>query len=80
VVGGDRRAEITMRPAGGPEGPPAPVQLVLVSDISRFSHGTQELKLEWAAIDTGTVSQNISLFCAATGVATRPRAGMNKDL
>lgn len=69
-------------PGGGPGGPstPAPIQLYLVSDISRFSRGTQELKLEWAAIDTGIVSQNIGLFCAATGLATRPRAGMNKDL
>jgi nitroreductase len=102
VAAGDHRAEVTMRPGGGPGGPPpakpegppptppgggpggpstpAPIQIILVSDISRFSRGTQELKLEWAAIDTGIVSQNISLFCAATGLATRPRAGMNKDL
>jgi len=81
VAGGDHLAEITMRPGGGPGGPPspAPIQLILVSDLSRFSRGTQESKLEWAAIDTGIVSQNISLFCAATGLATRPRAGMNKD-
>jgi len=90
VAAGDHRAEITARPGGGPGGPPgggpggppspAPIQLILVSDISRFSRGEQALKLEWANIDTGIVSQNISLFCAATGLATRPRAGMNKDL
>lgn len=69
-------------PGAGPGSPPspAPIQLILVSDLSRFSRGTQESKLEWAAIDAGIVSQNISLFCAATGLATRPRAGMNKDL
>lgn len=65
---------------GGPGGPqtPAPVQLILVSDISRFRMGETSLKLEWAAIDTGLVSQNISLFCAATGLGTRPRASIDK--
>ena len=69
-------------PGGGPAGPPSqpPVQIFLVSDIARFTRGEQNLKLEWANIDVGIVSQNISLFCAATGLGTRPRAGMNKDL
>jgi nitroreductase len=62
---------------GGPQAPP-PVLLVLVSDISRFSRGEMSLKLEWAAIDVGIVSQNISLFCAATGIGTRPRATMDR--
>jgi len=68
-------------PRGGPAGPesPAPIQLMLVSDISRFRGGSPELKLEWGAIDTGLVSQNIALFCAATGMATRPRASFNRD-
>jgi nitroreductase len=66
---------------GGPGGPPptpAPIQLILVSDIARFTRGESALKLEWAAIDTGIVSQNISIFCAGTGLATRPRASMDK--
>lgn len=68
-------------PKGGPAGPesPAPVQLMLISDTSRFRAGTPELKLEWGSIDTGIVSQNIALFCAATGMATRPRASFNRD-
>ncbi len=36
------------------------------------------MKPEWGAIDAGIVSQNISLFCAATGIKTRPRASMDK--
>lgn len=52
----------------------APVTLVLISDISRFRAGDDVLKLGWANIDCGIVSQNISLFCAATGLKTRPRA------
>lgn len=52
----------------------APVTLILVSDLSRFRAGDEVLKLGWANIDCGIVSQNISVFCAATGIATRPRA------
>ena len=58
---------------------PAPVLLILVSDVSRFRGGTPVLKKEFAAIDIGIVSQNISVFCAATGLATRPRATMDRD-
>ena len=90
AAAGDSRALVMApRPAGGAGGRPAmpaadrppsvPVLLVLVSDISRFRSGSQELRLEWAAIDTGIVSQNISLFCAAAGLATRPRASMDRE-
>ncbi len=57
----------------------APVVLILVSDISRFRAGEDSLRLQWAAIDAGIVSQNIALFCAATGLKTRPRAGFDKE-
>lgn len=52
----------------------APVTLVLITDISRFRSGNDSLKTGWANIDAGIVSQNISLFCSATGLKTRPRA------
>lgn len=77
----EQKAEIP-KPAIPQAKPPtlsAPIILLLVSDISRFRSGAQELKLEWAAIDTGIVSQNISLFCAATGLGTRPRASMDRQ-
>ncbi len=71
-----------VKPEGkpGPGGPPtpAPVLLILVSDISRFRMGETAGKLEIAALDAGIVSQNIALFCAGTGLATRPRASMDK--
>ncbi|MGE4587148.1 MAG: SagB/ThcOx family dehydrogenase [Mangrovibacterium sp.] len=57
----------------------APVVLLLVSDISRFRAGDEKLKLSWAAMDAGIVSQNVALFCAGTGLCTRPRASMDKD-
>lgn len=67
--------------AGAPPPPPPsapPVQIVLVSDGERFQRGTPETKHEWGALDAGIVSQNISLFCAATGLKTRPRAMLDK--
>jgi SagB-type dehydrogenase family enzyme len=85
VAAGDHRQEVVAPPAGPPGAKPgtpptpAPVLIVLVSDVSRFRGGTPELKKEWGAIDTGIVSQNIALFCAATGLATRPRASMDRD-
>jgi nitroreductase len=66
------------KPAGGASAP-ASVHLVLVSDNSRFGNGTPELKREWGAIDVGLVSQNIAVFCAGTGMATRPRASVDKE-
>lgn len=56
----------------------APVFCLLVSDVSKFPVGSEEQKMQWGAISTGIVSQNISLFCAATNLATRPRATMNQ--
>ena len=55
----------------------APVFLLLVSDISRFSHGNDSTKLIRAAMDAGIVAQNISLYCAAVGLETRIRAVMD---
>jgi len=57
----------------------APVILLLVSDISRFTFKNDSLKMIWAAEDAGIVSQNISLFCASAGLSTRPRAFMNQE-
>jgi Nitroreductase len=47
----------------------APVCLILVSDTTEG----------WGAIDGGIVSQNISIFCAGTGMATVARGTMNHD-
>ncbi len=52
---------------------------LLVSDISRFKFGEDSLRLEWAAMDAGIVTQNILIFCASVDLVSRPRAGMNKE-
>jgi SagB-type dehydrogenase family enzyme len=72
VAAGDHRASV-----GVPAGPP--VHLFLVSDGSKFRSGPPERRLEWGALDTGIVSQNIALFCAARGLATRPRASFDAE-
>jgi len=69
--------------AAAPPSPPPPpsnppVQIVLVSDGDRFTRGDPGRKFEWGALDAGIVSQNISLFCAATGLKTRPKASLDK--
>lgn len=74
VAKGDHRAAV----AGGQDFvQTAPVSLVLVSDLSRFGDTSERTRL-MAAVDAGIVSQNINLFCAATGLATVPRATMDQ--
>lgn len=57
----------------------APLMILLISDLSRFSRGEQSQKLNWAAIDAGMVAQNILLFCSSEGLAARPRVTMERD-
>lgn len=45
----------------------APVCLVLVSDYND----------RWSGLDAGIVSQNISIFCAGTGLGTYPHTTMD---
>ena len=73
-------APVPPGPGVMPPPPPSnpPLQIILVSDSERFVRGTPETKSEWGALDAGIVSQNISLFCAATGLKTVPRAMMDK--
>jgi nitroreductase len=87
VLAGDFRSQLMMarppRPAAASAPPPPPpsnppLQIVLVSDGERFTRGDPGRKLEWGALDAGIVSQNISLFCAATGLKTVPRALLDK--
>jgi len=75
IVSGDQR---TLAAGRQTEVANASVILVIVSDISRFQNGDDKTKLSLAAMDAGLVSQNISIFCAGTGLLTRPRATMDQ--
>ena len=74
VAAGDYRKSVAGRQE---EAAVVPVICLMVSDLSRFKAGTDSLKTVWAAIDAGTVSQNIGIFCASKGFATRPRTTMD---
>ena len=57
----------------------APVFLLIVSDISRFTGLDVEVQKQFGALDAGIVSQNIMLFASGCGFVTVPRAYMNKE-
>jgi nitroreductase len=66
--------------AGGPGGDNAgksmpAANLIMVSDLSKFSMGNDAAKKEMGIIDASIVSENINLFCAGNGLATVPRIG-----
>lgn len=75
IAEGDHRSAVAGRQDFAKQ---APVSLVLVSDLSRFGKIDDYTKL-MAAVDAGTVCQNINLFCSARGLATVPRASMEVD-
>ena len=57
----------------------AAINLVYVSDISRFTKVAHENRMIYAAADTGFISQNVYLYCASEGLATVVRASIDKD-
>ncbi|GAB6395665.1 MAG: SagB/ThcOx family dehydrogenase [Bacteroidales bacterium] len=78
VAAGDHRAAV----AGGQDFvKDAPLILVLASDLSRLSRGRaidENIKL-MGAVDVGIVCENINLVCAGLGLATVPRASMDRE-
>lgn len=48
----------------------APLALIFVADLSRMVKAEPSQRERYAGIDTGYVSQNIYLYCAAEGLAT----------
>lgn len=55
----------------------APVNLVYVADMNKAAGGNAEEKLLSAGLDTGFISQNVYLFCAAAGLATVARTSVD---
>lgn len=57
----------------------APVNLVYVADLSRMGGANAEEKAFYSATDTGFISQNVYLYCAAEKLATVVRGLIDKD-
>lgn len=75
LVEGDHRALI----AGSQDWvKTAPVSLLIVANEKKYGSSEPQSKL-MMAVDAGIVSENINMFCAGTGLVTRPRASMNFD-
>jgi hypothetical protein len=59
--------------------PVAPVNLVYVADTTRINQIPPAAATLHMANDTGFISENVYLFCAAEGLATVVRAMINRD-
>ncbi len=58
----------------------APLNFVYVADFSRLGNRSEEKKLFYAAADTGFISQNVYLFCAAFGLGTVVRDWIDRSV
>lgn len=56
----------------------APVNLVFVADHERMERVEKAERDEFAACDTGYISQNVYLYCASEGLATVARGWVDK--
>ncbi len=58
----------------------APVQLILISDLTKCGNGSYEEKINVSNIDAGYISQNIYLYCASEGLATGARGSIDRKI
>lgn len=56
----------------------AAINLVYVADLSKMDGGDETQKMQLASMDTGYISQNVYLYCAAEGLATVYRVSIDK--
>ena len=58
----------------------APLNLVYVADLARMSGAAASDRDTYAAADAAFVSQNVYLWCAATGLGTVVRGGVDRPV
>ncbi|HTS65903.1 MAG TPA: SagB/ThcOx family dehydrogenase [Candidatus Acidoferrales bacterium] len=57
----------------------APVNLVYVSDYSKFASAPESEKALYAGAEAGFIGQNVYLFCASEGLAAVVRASIDRQ-
>jgi nitroreductase len=56
----------------------APLNLVYVGDYSKFANARDEDKATYTGSETGSIGQNVYLYCASEGLATVIRASIDR--
>lgn len=59
----------------------APLNLVLVADMNKTKKSAEDSDMDilsWVSIEAGTISQNVALFCAANGLNSVLRVGVQR--
>ena len=58
--------------------PHAPINLIYVANLAKMDNAPRKEQKFYAALDTGFISQNVYLFCAAEGLATVVRGWVDR--
>lgn len=58
--------------------PHVPINLIYVADLAKMDAAPRKEQRFYAALDTGFISQNVYLFCAAEGLATVVRGWVDR--
>ena len=75
VVPGDLRAATGLQPFVAQ----APLNLVYVADYAKMAEMPELTKTLYSAVETGSIGQNVYLYCASEGFSTVIRAMVNRD-
>ncbi|HRV42508.1 MAG TPA: nitroreductase family protein [Syntrophales bacterium] len=75
VVAGDIRAKVGRQPFLGE----APMVLLYVADLARMGNMSDDVKITAAAVSTGSIIQNVYLYCASEGLNTVAVGSVDRD-
>ena len=76
VLPGDQRAATGQQPFVAQ----APLNLVYVADYAKMAETPELTRTLYSAAETGSIAQNVYLYCASEGFSTVVRAMVNRDV